>query len=147
MTTENKLPEPQDTETAGNPVTILTDEECWALAEKTEFARLGTMMDGEIFITLVNITVSAGKIYFRTAAGSKLTNLLLDEKVTIQFDQIEGKNAYSVNVHGTARLLTDSKEIEEATSLGLNPWLETEKIEFVEITPTSSTGRRFLLNR
>ena len=29
--------------------------------------------------------------------------------------------------------------------LGLRPWLNTEKIEFVEITPTRITGRAFRL--
>lgn len=128
-----------------NPVTILTDEECWQLAEKTNFARLGTVENGEVFITPLNIVASEGKIFFRTATGSKLTQLILEEKVTIEFDKAEGGQAYSVNIFGTARLLTDSEEIAKAQQLPLSPWVRTEKIEFVEITPRAMSGRRFIL--
>lgn len=126
-------------------VTILTEDQCWELAEQTTFARLGTVEDGEVFITPLNIVTFEGKLYFRTAAGSKLTQLILDEKVTIEFDKAEGGQAYSVNIFGTARLLTDTAELEKAQELPLRPWLRTEKIEFVEITPRQMTGRRFLL--
>lgn len=127
------------------PVTELTEPECWELAEKTSFARLGTVDNGEVFITPLNIVTSEGKIFFRTAHGSKLTNLILNEKVTIEFDKAEGGSAYSVNIFGTARLLTDSSELERAAQLPLTPWIRTEKIEFVEITPSAMTGRRFIL--
>ncbi|MDO4916386.1 MAG: pyridoxamine 5'-phosphate oxidase family protein [Rothia sp. (in: high G+C Gram-positive bacteria)] len=126
-------------------ITILSQEECWNLAQKTTFARLGTLADGEVFITPLNIVTHENKLYFRTAAGSKLTQLILNEKVTIEFDKAEGGSAYSVNIFGSARLLTDSDEIQRASLLGLNPWVNTEKIEFVEVTPRKMTGRRFKL--
>ncbi len=146
MTTPKmNIHDPNRAEAHGNPVTILSEEECWELAEQTNFARLGTFLDGEIYITPINIITDSGKIYFRTASGSKLTRLMIEEKVTVEFDRVEGGGAYSVNIHGVARLLTDSEEIAHAQSLNLEPWLHTEKIEFVEITPTSSSGRRFRL--
>lgn len=144
MTTENKN---MGSEEAKTPVTLLTAEECWMLAEQTDFARLGTIMGDKVSITPINITNHRGKIYFRTAAGSKLTHLLINKKVTLQFDSLHGDEAYSVSIRGQARLLTDLAELEEARSLNLKPWSQTTKIEFVEITPNSLTGRLFQLNR
>lgn len=132
-------------ESAPSPITVLTDQQCWQLAQQTSFARLGTYSQGEIFITPLNIVADDSKIFFRTAAGSKLTQLQLEERVTLEFDKAEGGSAYSVNIFGTARLLTDSKDLAYAQSLPLTPWVHTEKIEFVEITPLRMTGRRFNL--
>ena len=63
----------------------------------------------------------------------------------MQFDRAEGNHAYSVNVFATARLLTETREIDYVGKLNLEPWLDTEKLEFVELTPQKMTGRRFRL--
>ena len=127
-------------------ITVLDDEQVWELIESTRFARLGTLgEDGFVHITPLNIVTNREKIYFRTTAGSKLTQLILEEKVTVQFDRAEGHYAHSVNVFATARLLTDSHEIDEVKKLNLAPWLDTEKLEFVELTPQKVTGRGFRL--
>ena len=128
-----------------NPVTILNEEEIWALVQHQRFARLGTVEDGIVHITPLNIAVADGRIYFQTAPGSKLTQLILDDKVTVQFDNVSGGEAYSVNIFGKARLLTGTDEIERASHLGINPWLNTVKLEFVEITPHELQGRKFVL--
>lgn len=127
-------------------ITVLDDEQVWELIKGTRFARLGTLgEDGFVHITPLNIVTDGEKIFFRTAAGSKLTQLILEEKVTVQFDRAEGHHAHSVNVFATARLLTGSQEIDEVKKLNLAPWLDTEKLEFVELTPQKVTGRRFRL--
>lgn len=127
-------------------VTVLTDEQVWDLIQGTRFARLGTVgEDGFVHITPLNVVTDGVKIFFRTASGSKLTQLLLEEKVTLQFDRVEGKSAYSVNVFAQARLLTDTRELEYVSKLNLEPWLNTQKLELVELTPVSMTGRRFRL--
>ena len=132
---------------AQEPVlTVLTEQEVQDLLDQTRFARLGTVdPQGYVHITPVNIVADGGKIYFRTAAGSKLTQLLLEEKVTLQADRVEGGQAYSFNVFARARLLTDSQELEYVSSLPLDPWLGTEKLEWVELSPQKLEGRRFRL--
>lgn len=128
------------------PITVLDDEQTWELIKGTRFARLGTIgEDGFAHITPLNIVTDGVKIFFRTAAGSKLTQLTLEEKVTVQFDRAEGHHAHSVNVFATARLLTDTQDINYVQKLNLEPWLDTEKLEFVELTPVKLTGRRFRL--
>ncbi len=129
-------------------VTVLTDEQVWELIEGTRFARLGTVdEDGYVHITPLNIVTDGVRIFFRTAAGSKVTQLLLNDRVTVQFDRVEGLHAYSVNIFGTARLLTETRELDYMNTLNLEPWLDTVKLEGVEITPVRVTGRRFLLGK
>ncbi|WP_421083339.1 pyridoxamine 5'-phosphate oxidase family protein [Rothia nasimurium] len=136
----------QKQQEAEQTVTVLTDEQIWELIENTRFARLGTVdEDGYVHITPLNIVTDGVRIFFRTAKGSKLTQLILNDKVTLQFDRAEGHQAHSVNVFATARVLTDTRDIDYVTKLNLAPWLDTEKLEFVELTPHQLTGRRFRL--
>lgn len=127
------------------PIEPLSESEIWELARHVRFARLGTVDDGVVHITPINVVVREQKIYFRTAPGAKLTQLILDESVTVQFDSIGGGEAYSINMFGRARLLTDSDEIAHAETLGIRPWINTVKLEYVEITPEKVVGRKFLL--
>lgn len=85
------------------------------------------------------------KIYFRSAKGTKVLHLQLNPNVALEIDRTAGSEAHSVVVRGTAAMITDADEIKRVEGLGLRPWLNTEKIEFVEITPTRITGRAFRL--
>ncbi|MCT1367956.1 pyridoxamine 5'-phosphate oxidase family protein [uncultured Kocuria sp.] len=132
-------------EDAGPRVLPLNDDECWEFLNHARFARLATADDHDVDITPLNIAVSDRRIYFKTAAGHKLTSMLLNPSVAVETDRVEGGIAQSVVVRGTAKLLTDSSEIARIEDLGITPWLHTEKLEYVEITPTRITGRRFRL--
>ena len=121
----------------------LTEEECWELTKNTFFARLAVIENGDVFITPINILPHEGKVYFRTAIGSKLLNLHMNQKVTLQFDHTDESSAYSVNILGNARLLTDHQEIEAASNLGMVSWIKSDKPFIVEITPRKYTGRSF----
>lgn len=125
------------------PVVELTIEQCWDHLCSARFGRIATMDGDEIEITPINLVAEDEKVYFRTAAGTKLLHLILNEHVAVQVDQAQGGEAWSVVVRGTARLLTDPKETARVDELPLRPWLETTKLEYVEVTPTKVTGRRF----
>lgn len=134
------------TNTAGSSNTrVLTEAECWELTVNAFFARLGTYEKGDIFITPINILTHNGKVYFRTAPGSKLARLQAEDRVTLQFDRTTEEYAYSVNIHGNARALTDPVEIQQVALLGSASWIKSEKNEYVEITPRVMTGRYFNL--
>lgn len=141
---------PFDYQTPQDPqprIQELDEQQCWELLSQARFARLGTLDEGQIDITPLNIATDGQKIYFRTAKGHKLTQLTLNPTVAVEVDRAEGGTAVSVLVRGQARQLTDPEEIQHVESLALNPWLNTEKLEFVEITPTRVTGRRFRLGQ
>lgn len=129
----------------GSPVTELSEEQSWELLRQARFARLATRDGDEIDITPLNIVADGEKIYFRSAKGTKVLHLQLNPNVALEIDRTAGSEAHSVVVRGTAAMITDADEIKRVEGLGLRPWLNTEKIEFVEITPTRITGRAFRL--
>ena len=127
------------------PITELSEQESWELLKQARFARLATRHGDEIDITPLNIVTDGEKIFFRSAKGTKVLHLQLNPHVTVEIDRAAGSQAHSVVVRGTAEMITDTDRITYVEELGLRPWLETEKIEFVEITPTRITGRAFRL--
>lgn len=132
---------------ADEPVSVeLSEAQIWELLKDVRFARLGTLgEDGFAHITPINIVSDGQRIFFRTAQGSKLLQLTLDSRVTLQTDRVEGDRAHSINVFCEARQLVDTDEISYVESLNLAPWLDTVKLEVVELTPVAMTGRRFRL--
>lgn len=141
---ENEPVEPEAAD-AQSAVHELSEDECWGLLRDSRFGRLGTRDGDEIDITPVNFAVDGSRLFFRSARGSKLLRLTLYSQVAFEVDQVTGGKAWSVLVRGRARTLTDPQDLERFERLGLRPWLDTEKLEVVEITPSRITGRRFSL--
>ncbi len=127
----------------GNPILNLTDEQNWKLIEGTKHGRLVVTVAGEPDIFPVNYAVGGRKLYLRTAPGNKLTEVTINSKVLFETDGILSDEAWSVVLHGTARVLETSAEIAVAEALGLKPWVPTVKDYYVEIEPTKLTGRHF----
>jgi hypothetical protein len=48
-----------------------------------------------------------------------------------------------VILRGTARMLNSADEIHEAEQAGLIPWVATEKLRFVRVTPSEISARHF----
>ncbi|WP_427133604.1 pyridoxamine 5'-phosphate oxidase family protein [Pseudarthrobacter sp. S9] len=128
-----------------NPILNLTDEQNWKLIEGTKHGRLVVSVAGEPDIFPVNYAVSGRKLYLRTAPGNKLAELTINAKVLFETDGILSEEAWSVVLRGTARVLEQSADIAAAEALGLKPWVPTLKDFYVEIEPTSVTGRHFQL--
>ncbi|MDY6055750.1 pyridoxamine 5'-phosphate oxidase family protein [Micrococcus sp.] len=128
----------------GQPVLALTEEQCWQLLERVRHARLGTRIGDRIDIIPVNIAARGGRIWFRTAPGTKLLELTASPDVVVQADGVLSDQAWSVQVRGTARELTTSAEIEEAEALEFESWVPTIKQHYVVVEPTETTGRHFL---
>ena len=127
------------------PVTELSSEQCWEHLYSARFGRIATTDGDEIEISPINLVVDDEKIYFRTAEGTKLLHLVLNEHVAVQVDQAQGGEAWSVIVRGTARRLTVPEETARVDELPLRPWVDTTKLEYVEVVPTKVTGRVFHL--
>ncbi|MCO4237006.1 pyridoxamine 5'-phosphate oxidase family protein [Pseudarthrobacter raffinosi] len=129
----------------GNPVLELDDEQSWKLLEATKHGRLVVSVAGEPDIFPVNYLVSDRKIYLRTAPGNKLAQLTINSRVLLETDGILSEEAWSVVLRGTARVLTNSAELAVVEALGLKSWVPTLKDFYVEIVPTSVSGRHFEL--
>lgn len=127
----------------GNPILRLTDDQAWKLVEGTKHGRLVVTVGGEPDIFPVNYAVADRKLYLRTAPGNTLAELTINSQALFETDGILSEEAWSVVVRGTARALEQSSEIAAAESLNLKPWVPTLKDFYVEIEPTSVSGRHF----
>lgn len=130
----------------------LTDEECWAFLGEHEFGRLAYHLAGEVQIVPLNFVAESGFVYFRTAEGSKLLGVTMNDDVAFEVDDLTGGgangdgSASSVVLHGSAQVL-DGPEKARAAQLPLRPWVPTQKEIIVRITPSEITGRRFDLSK
>jgi len=131
--------------TDGNPVLELDDEQSWKLLDATKHGRLVVSVAGEPDIFPVNYLTSDRKIYLRTAPGNKLAQLTINSRVLFETDGVLSDEAWSVVLRGTARVLTNSSELAAVEELGLKSWVPTLKDFYVEIVPTSVSGRHFQL--
>lgn len=128
---------------AEEPVEELTTDECWGLLATHTLGRIATCVAGEIEIFPINYHADGETILLRTAPGTKLLTLTLHGGVAFEIDGYRGGKAWSVVVKGDARQLESGADIEKAEAAPLEPWIPTLKYRFVQITPTSITGRAF----
>ncbi|KJR06202.1 MULTISPECIES: pyridoxamine 5'-phosphate oxidase family protein [Gordonia] len=126
------------------PVENLSNEQSWELLEGSVLGRLAVCVDGQPDVFPVNIYVSNGKILFRTAEGTKLAELAVNDRAVIEVDAFTSRIGWSVVAKGRARILRDSAEIEAADQTPLNPWIPTVRTTYVEIAVEEITGRRFV---
>ena len=126
-------------------VTELPLDECWELLRAHALGRLAFHLAGEVRITPINYVVDKDTLLFRTAEGSKLLGVVMNEDVAFEIDGENGHTAWSVVIRGTAQLL-DEAAAHRADDLPLRPWVSSYKYNVVEITPTAISGRRFELD-
>lgn len=131
----------------GAPVLHLTEDQSWQLLDNTKHGRIAVYAGVEVDIFPVNYSTTDRVVYVRTAPGSKLTELTINPKVAFEADGILSDEAWSVIVHGEAKVLETEAEIEIARNSGVTPWVPTSKEFWVSITPTSVTGRHFVFGK
>ncbi len=129
-----------------NPVTILSDEECWEVLRSQEFGRLAFHLGEQVHITPINFAVDGETLLFRTAEGSKLLAVVMNPDIAFEVDSHDDDVAVSVILRGAARLLEED-EAHRAENVALRAWVPTLKYNVVEIRPTELSGRRFELSR
>jgi uncharacterized protein len=130
------------------PMQILSEPECWARLEATEFGRMAYHLADEVHIAPVNFAVSGRRLVFRTAEGSKLLGVVMNEDVAFEIDHIDDadERAWSVIARGRAQIL-EGEEARDADNLRLRPWVSSEKHNVVAITVEDISGRQFHLAR
>jgi uncharacterized protein len=126
-----------------DPITILSASESWNLLASVALGRLVTVVDGQPEIFPVNFVVQRKTVLFRTAEGTKLVSVVINNRVVFEADQHDVAEGWSVIVKGVARTLHTHEEIEEAERAQLLPWTATQKQHYVRVLPTAITGRRF----
>lgn len=125
------------------PVHTLSTEECWDLLTANSLGRLATNVHDVVDIVPVNFYADGSSLLFRTAPGSKLLELTINDRVAFEIDGYDDPIGWSVVVKGTAHALEKQSEIAAAEAAPLQPWIPTLKQVFVRIVPTEIQGRRF----
>ena len=126
-----------------DPLAPLSDEDCWERLGGQELGRLVTHVGDVLDIFPVNYVLDGRAVVFRTAEGSKLFELTVNDEVLFEVDDHTDDDAWSVVVRGHAHRLETSAEVEHADGLGLRPWVPTLKYNYVRIEPTAVSGRAF----
>lgn len=132
-----------------DPISVLDDDNAWHLLSSISLGRLVTSFGGKLEIFPVNFVTqrdgAGGRrtVLFRTAEGTKLFTTVMNDQVLFEADDHTVEGGWSVIVRGTARVLTTAEEIREADRAQLMPWLPTEKLRYVRITPDELSARRF----
>ncbi|WP_026919227.1 pyridoxamine 5'-phosphate oxidase family protein [Gordonia shandongensis] len=121
----------------------LTDDQCWELLEGSVFGRLALCVDGQPEIFPLNVYVADGRILLRTAEGTKLTQLGVNDRAVFETDAFTSHVGWSVVAKGRARVLTESVEIDAAAATPLHPWVPMGQSHYVEIEVDEVSGRRF----
>jgi uncharacterized protein len=126
------------------PVTALSDDDSWNLISGVHLGRLVTVVDGRPEIFPVNFVVQRRTVLFRTAEGTKMFGAVMNDQVLFEADDHNVVEGWSVIIRGTATVLFGADEIQDAEQAGLYPWIATQKLRFVRVTPSDVTGRRFV---
>jgi nitroimidazol reductase NimA-like FMN-containing flavoprotein (pyridoxamine 5'-phosphate oxidase superfamily) len=127
----------------GDAITILSESASWDLLAGVALGRIVTSVDDQAEIFPVNFVVQHRTVLFRTAEGTKLVSAAINNQVLFEADDHTAAEGWSVIVKGTARVLHDDDEIEEAEGAELLPWTATAKTHYVRVLPSRITGRRF----
>ena len=126
-----------------NPVTVLEESRCWDLLASQDVGRLATALQGMPEIFPLNFVVDGESVVFRTAEGSKLVELVINEQVAFEVDGWNDNGGWSVVIKGSAAVVPSGEQHDRAEALPLRPWVPTIKTNFVRITSTEIKGRRF----
>ena len=94
---------------AFQPVSILSETECWDLLSSAAVGRLVTSVDGQPDIFPVNFVVQHRTVLFRTAEGTKLVSAAINNDVLFEADDHNVAQGWSVIVKGTAWLFEPTK--------------------------------------
>ncbi len=124
-------------------VRLFSDDESWAHLSQHSLGRLVTRVGDVLDIFPVNYVVDNGSIVFRTAEGSKLFEVTVNEDVLFEVDDYTDDDAWSVVVRGKASRLTSAADIAAADELPLRPWIPTLKYNYVRVNAASVSGRGF----
>lgn len=126
-----------------DPVTVLDEQTCWERLATQQVGRLVTHVGDVVDIAPINFVVDEGGLVFRTAAGSKLAELSINDSVVFETDSFDAERGWSVVAHGRARALSTEDEVAAAEALPLRPSVATLKPTFVRIEVSRVTGREF----
>lgn len=128
---------------ADDPVTVLSEDECWSLLSSVSLGRLVTIFRGKPEIFPVNFATRRRTVLFRTAQGTKLYSAVMGDLVAFEADDHTAAEGWSVIIKGHAHLLSANEDILDAEEAPLLSLPATLKPHYVRVVALEITGRRF----
>ncbi|MEO6532285.1 MAG: pyridoxamine 5'-phosphate oxidase family protein [Pseudolysinimonas sp.] len=125
----------------GADTAILDEEGCWRFLGGSGIGRLAISTESGVDIFPINYLATDGKIFFRSAPGTKIVELTRDPRVAFEADEHTFLARWSVVVRGAARRLESDLEIERSGIQNLATWQAGDKFNYFEIQPTAVSGR------
>ncbi|GED97332.1 pyridoxamine 5'-phosphate oxidase family protein [Gordonia crocea] len=127
----------------GSAVEVLSEDQAWELLATRQLGRVATSVGDQPEIFPINFYAGDGKIVFRTAAGTKLSEIAVNNRLAFEADETDNAGGWSVIAKGRARILVSTRDIEAADELPLHSWVPTLKYDYVELTVEEISARRF----
>ena len=127
---------------AQGPVIELSEERCWSLIAGAGIGRLGVVIGEQPEIFPVNYFADGHRVVFRSAEGTKLRGIVADRLVVFEVDSVGELHNWSVSLKGAAEVMGPAYA-NRAAEDALPPWHPVTEYSFVEIRPSSITGRQF----
>lgn len=127
-----------------DPITTLEEDTCWGYLASVDVGRLALAIDGQPEVYPINFVLDGQSIVFRSAEGSKLREMALNNRVAFEADGWDEDGGWSVLVRGTGAPVTDEAELARCDKMPLRPWVPTVKKTYVRVIPESVSGRGFL---
>lgn len=133
----------EDGWSAQGPVTELADAHSFEFLQRTSVGRIALSADNKPAIFPIDFYCDGETILFRTAAGTKLSDLLANPYIAFEADEHSSRHSLSVIIDGTAEVLTTEADISVADRAPLPRWIPISAYVYVRITPSKVHGRRF----
>lgn len=120
----------------------LSHVQCWELLGETGIGHLALRAHPKgVDIVPINYLVHDRMLYFRSAPGTKLMELVEHPHVAVQVERLRDGRWSSVVIKGRAERLAFDDEIIESGVMTLVTSGPGEKANYVRVTPDSITGR------
>lgn len=132
---------------SGSATRELTHVECWKILGESGIGHLALRAQPVgVDIMPINYLVNDRQLFFRSAPGSKLEELVQHPHVAVQVERLQDGSWFSVVVKGQAARLGFDEDIERSGIVGLTPTQPGDKFNYVRIIPDAITGVAFPTN-
>ncbi|MFV0458889.1 MAG: pyridoxamine 5'-phosphate oxidase family protein [Actinomycetales bacterium] len=125
----------------------LSADEAWRLFAGQPTGRIAAIMAGRLELFPVNIAEIDRTVVIRTSPGTMLSTMVSAPEVVVETDGTEIRervpHAWSVVIRGTAEMVSGIDAEEDLDDHGPQPWQAGVKDDFIRVTPSEVSGRRF----
>ena len=128
-----------------NPIRHLSDDESWHLLGAAQIARVAASRDGAPDIFPVSYLCHDHRLFFRTAAESRLRQECEGQLVAFEAASHEGGEAWSVVALGPMHTLDSNADSATLDALPILDFAPERPYVWMCVSPTNLRGRRFTI--